>query len=140
MALQLDVEALPDLRDYLKPFTVPVIIDHMGRPPRGRSDPETPGLRRLIRLVEEGTCFVKLSAPYRLSRQSPPWRDVAPLARAFLEANPGACLWASDWPHPDTPGPICPEELLEALEDWCPEEQTRSRLLCRAPRSLLGLP
>lgn len=129
VAIQLAVEAMPDLRARIERFDVTVVIDHMGRPSPGSADPDSADLQPLIRLVAEGACLVKLSAPYRLSNQPPPWRDVAPLARALLAANPEACRWASDWPHTDTHQEVQAEDLVEALGEWCPDVEQRRMLM-----------
>lgn len=138
VALHVDVASIVDLRKYLEPFLLPVVIDHMGRPGPGRADPSAPAFDALVSLVREGACFVKLSAPYRLSNGPPPWPDVTPLARAFLEANPARCLWATDWPHSDTTTAVRPDDLLGAMESWCPRDECREAMLTQAPRELFG--
>src|SRR5688572_28700917 len=50
--LQIAVTETTDLRAFLEPFKVPIIIDHIGRPQPGRLDPSEPGLNRLVQLVE----------------------------------------------------------------------------------------
>ena len=164
VAFHIDVEQVGDLRGFVGQFTVPVVFDHMGRPTPDQVGGDTkrtdgpgiqtekalpspglphdarslrPGLRQLVELVREGACFVKLSAPYRLSRESPPWDDVARLARTFLEANPARCLWASDWPHVDTEGPVRTKDLLEALTAWSSNPQVLRIMMRDAPEALL---
>jgi predicted TIM-barrel fold metal-dependent hydrolase len=137
VAFQVDVETIPDVAWYFGRFTVPVVVDHMGRPQPGYTDPDRPGLRQLIELVRAGRCYVKLSAPYRLSVEPPPWRDVRPLARTLVAANPAACLWGTDWPHPQHAA-VSIVDLLAALSDWCPEANTKHEMLCEAPRRLYG--
>jgi 2-pyrone-4,6-dicarboxylate lactonase len=132
VAIQLAVEGTADMDALLDGFDVPVVIDHMGRPSPGRTDPSGRGVRRLVDLVRVGACLVKLSAPYRLSREPAPWADVTPLARALLAANPAACLWASDWPHTDTDAPVRTRNVLAALESWCPDAEERRSLQARA--------
>jgi predicted TIM-barrel fold metal-dependent hydrolase len=134
--LHVPADRMPDLRGFVARFGVPVVVDHMGRPEPGGLDPEAPGVRALVDLVREGACYVKLSAPYRLSAEAPPWRDVTPLARALLAANPRACLWATDWPHTDTEAEVREEDLLAALEAWCPDARTRNTMLSEAPARL----
>ena len=63
----LPVDRRPEWTDVIESFDIPVVIDHMGRPTPGAVDPSSPPLAQLIRLVEQERCFVKLSAPYRLS-------------------------------------------------------------------------
>jgi 2-pyrone-4,6-dicarboxylate lactonase len=140
LELHVDVEAWGELGAVLDRFGVPVVIDHMGRPDLAHPR-ERPGFRRLVDRVRSGACFVKLSAPYRLSGEPPPWPAVTPLAQALLEANPSRCLWASDWPHVDTESPVHAEDLSGALTDWCPDstllrvmmKETPEELFCTGP-------
>jgi len=122
--LHIATEEIPDLAGFVAQFGVPVVIDHMGRPTPGRTSlsPVSPALRQLIDLVRAGACRVKLSAPYRLSNQAPPWHDVTPLARALIAANPQGWLWGTDWPHVDTAPPVDTSDLFKALEAWCGTE------------------
>ncbi|MEX2035305.1 MAG: amidohydrolase family protein, partial [Xanthobacteraceae bacterium] len=73
----LDVEDHPDLDNMLGSFATEVVVDHMGRP-----DPDkgvnAPGFQALIRLLKSGQGFAKLSAPYRTSRNEPPYPDMTP--------------------------------------------------------------
>jgi len=134
--VHVDVEGIGDLRSWVTRLEVPVVIDHMGRARAGGTAP--PGFRRLVDLVAEGGCFVKLSAPYRLSDSPPPWRDVTPLARALVAANPAACLWATDWPHTDVAPTVDTDVLFQVLDDWCPEPEPRRIVTTRAPDTLYG--
>lgn len=136
--LHVAVEDIPDLAVVVSRFGVPVVIDHMGRPLPGRADPASPRLQAMIDLVRDAACFVKLSAPYRVSREAPPWRDAAPLARALVAANPGACLWGSDWPHVDTVSPVGTDDLFAALDDWCPDAKVRAVVTVDRARALFG--
>lgn len=136
VVLHIALPEIADVRALVDSFDVPVVIDHMGRPAPGRIDPSEPGLRTLVDLVREGSCFVKLSAPYRMSVESPPWRDVAPLARALVEANADACLWGSDWPHTDTHEAVKTADCLEVLNDWCPDADALRRIALAADTRL----
>lgn len=134
--LQVSIDDLSSVADLCGPFEIPVVIDHMGRPAPGQTDPTRPPLRALLDLVREGACFVKLSAPYRFSTAPPPWPDVAPLAQAFIEANPHACLWGTDWPHVDTASAVRTDDVLTALRAWCPDEERR-RIVTTTAASML---
>jgi 2-pyrone-4,6-dicarboxylate lactonase len=136
VALHLAIADTKDLHSSIERLHVPVVIDHMGRPAPGHADPSAPGMQELVELVRTGKCFVKLSAPYRLSDDAPPWHDLTPLARAFLSACPERCLWATDWPHTDTADSVRDDDLLEALWNWCPDVLTRETVLATAPRCL----
>lgn len=139
LEFHVDVGKVGDLRAFLAPFTVPVVFDHMGRPEQIRRSEKgdwAPRLGQLLELVREGRCFAKLSAPYRVSDGPPPWSDLAPLARAFLEVNPAACVWATDWPNVDTNDPVREEDLFTALDDWSLDLEARHALLSVTPGKL----
>lgn len=136
--LHLAIDETPDLRTIVDRIGVPVIIDHMGRPAPGWAGAASPAFLELLDLVREGRCFAKLSAPYRLSNQPPPWRDITPLAHALLEANPHGCLWATDWPHTDTRTVIRTAGLIEARDAWMPAASARRFVLTRTPDELYG--
>lgn len=136
--LHIAIEAIADLRAFLERFDIPVVIDHMGRPKSYGLDPAAAQPSQLVDLVRAGRCFAKLSAPYRLSAEPPPWRDVAPLARALLAANAAACLWATDWPHTDTEVRFDEDVLFEVLADWCPEADVREKMMVQAPGGLFA--
>jgi len=78
---------------------VPVSFDHFGGA-QAALGPHQPGFDTLLSLVHRGKAYVKLSAPYRASKQAPDYADVTPLAKALIAANPQRLNWGSDWPHP----------------------------------------
>jgi predicted TIM-barrel fold metal-dependent hydrolase len=134
--LHVDLAPVADLAAFVERQGVPVVFDHMGRPAPGRARPDDPIERRLLALAREGACWVKLSGAYRLTSAPAPWSDVAPLAHAFLAAAPAACVWATDWPHVDTPAPVHPAELTATLDAWCPDPGARRALLVDNPTRL----
>jgi predicted TIM-barrel fold metal-dependent hydrolase len=134
----LRVDQLAGWDALVQSFDIPVVIDHMGRPAPGQLDPRSPALAQLIGLIRDGRCFVKLSAPYRLSIERAPWSDVTPLARAFLEANASACLWGTDWPHVDTTPAVDTCDVIAALGDWRGERWTRRQVTSGAAERLFA--
>lgn len=56
-----------------------------------------PGFSDIIQLIRDGSLWIKLSAPYRVSEQAPGYEDLEPLVRALVDANPRRVLWGSDW-------------------------------------------
>ena len=136
LQLQLDVSTF-DRMDEVARLPVPVVIDHLGYMPVGRKVSE-PGFRRLLDWLATGGCWVKLSAPYRLSdRRHARYADVAPLARALVRANPERILWGSDWPHTDLRRDMPDDgELLDVLADWVDDPATLDAILARNPMAL----
>jgi D-galactarolactone isomerase len=138
--VQLDGRTLPEHEASLSRIEGDYVIDHVGKflvP----VPPEHEAFRCLMRLVERGNCYVKLSAPYEVSVAGPPgYEDVGRLARALVRAAPERMLWASNWPHPSAPADKRPDDadLLDLLLDWTPEEATRRMILVDNPARLYG--
>ena len=135
---QIAIDVMAEWTEVVRLFDIPVVIDHMGRPTPGRVDPHLPALGALVQLVTDGRCYVKLSAPYRVSGVSAPWRDVAALAQALLDANASACLWGSDWPHVDTHTPVNSDDVVAAFDAWCGERGHRRDVTRDAAHRLFG--
>ncbi|KAL4758067.1 uncharacterized protein BDW70DRAFT_170615 [Aspergillus foveolatus] len=71
-----------------------------------------PGFQEIIKLMRAGHLYVKISAPYRVSTQTPRYEDLRPRVRAFFNANPRQVVWGSDWPHTPQMKVRTPEEAL----------------------------
>jgi D-galactarolactone isomerase len=138
--LQCNGRLLPEREAMLKRLPITLVIDHVGR----FQDPVPPdheAFRCLLRLLEGGRTWVKLSAPYESSKSGPPaYDDVSVLAKALVEAAPERMLWASNWPHPGKDDRRMRDEalLLDLLLDWAPDEATRRRILVDNPAELYG--
>jgi predicted TIM-barrel fold metal-dependent hydrolase len=134
----LDVEDHPDLDAVLGSFATEVVIDHMGRPDPRRGV-GAPGFQALIRLLRSGRGWAKLSAPYRTSRQEPPYEDLAPFAHALVAAAPDRLLWGSDWPHVLLESTMPNDgDLVDQLAVWVPDPDIRRRILVDNPERLYG--
>lgn len=138
--LQLDGRRLPEHEAALKRLKGTLVIDHNGKflEPVAVDDP---AFKCLLRLLENGRTWVKLSAPYETSKKGPPlYPDVGALAKALVKAAPERCVWATNWPHPSVPREQCPDDadLLDLLFDWAPDEATRNRILADNPAKLYG--
>ena len=127
-----------------------VVFDHFAQAD-GALGVSQPGFAALLRLVQSGRAYVKVSAAYRISKQAPDYPDVAPLARALVAANPERLLWGSDWPHPDAarrperratdvrpPLPVDDGRVLNQLAVWVPDAAIRHRILVDNPARLYG--
>ena len=133
----LDVSALPDLPGFLSGLPVPVVFDHMGhvRPEKGIDEP---GFRAMLRMMEAGTAWAKLSGAYRVSSApEAPYDDVSLLAKAIFAANPGRVVFGTDWPHPHI-SVAMPNDgaLLDQLADWVPDPCARRKVLVENPARL----
>lgn len=134
----LDVEEFPDLDKVLADFPVEVVIDHMGRPDTRRAV-AAPGFQALIRLLQSGRGWSKLSAPYRTSRRPLPYADITPFAHALVAAAPDQLVWGTDWPHVMLDGPMPNDGVLaDLLATWVPDTAVRKRILVDNPQRLYG--
>jgi D-galactarolactone isomerase len=135
--IQLNGRDLPKHEAQLKRLPGQFVIDHIGK----FIDPVPPeheAFKRLLRLLDTGRCWVKLSAPYESSKAGPPgYDDVAPLAKALVKHAPERMLWASNWPHPYRTAPPN-AAMLDLLLDWAPDEATRRKILVDNPANLYG--
>ena len=124
---------------------VPVVFDHMGNL-QAETAAKEPGFGALVELVRAGNTYVKLSAPYNLSKR-PDYADVIPLAKALIAARADRMLWGTNWPHPGNVrglpfGEISPYQkvnnpnLVRALEQECPDAAMRKMILVDTPARL----
>ncbi|MTD59585.1 amidohydrolase family protein [Amycolatopsis pithecellobii] len=120
---------LPFLADLEDRF----VIDHMGY--MLESDGLTRAdFDRLLGVLRNGNCWIKLSGPYRIAKNKP-LASVEPLGRALVETRPDRLLWGSDWPHLPN-GQRDTGELLNLLADWAPDAGDRQKILVTAPEEL----
>jgi 2-pyrone-4,6-dicarboxylate lactonase len=143
---------LPPCLPMLGALDCPVVLDHFALAPVhavGTVDGWAPLLQAL---ADQPALWVKLSAPYQVSHQGPPYAEVTSLARALIGAAPERMLWGSDWPHPagahrrpdapiDTVEPFRTEDdaaLLALLHDWAPNPALHHQILADNPARLFG--
>ncbi|MBP0495685.1 amidohydrolase family protein [Pararoseomonas indoligenes] len=137
--LLVHVHESPDFPAIARRLPVPVCVGHIGYTPAAVAL-EHPGYREFLALLRDGVCWAKLTGPNRLSSaHRAPYADVAPLARAAVEAAPGRIVWGTDWPHVMLKG-VMPNDgaLLDLLAEWVPDEALRHRILVENPAALYG--
>ncbi|MFZ9440911.1 MAG: amidohydrolase family protein [Hylemonella sp.] len=124
------LEKLPNTR---------IVLDHFAALPASGGTAQS-GFGYLLRLLDSGRFYVKLSGPMRCTLSEPPYADMLPLAQALVRAAPERLLWGTDWPHVNMNGRTMPNdgELFDLLGQWAPEAQTRQRILVDNPRAVYG--
>lgn len=138
--LQLDGRTLPEREALLKRLPGTLVIDHNGKFLEP-VPPDHAAFKCLLRMLENGRTWVKLSAPYETSKTgAPAYADVGLLAKALARAAPDRALWATNWPHPNVPKEKRSDEaeLLDLLLEWAPEEAARRKILVENPAKLYG--
>jgi 2-pyrone-4,6-dicarboxylate lactonase len=79
--------------------------------------------------------WVKVSGSDRVTRQSPPYADAVPFARKLVAEFGDRCVWGTDWPHPNHPGPV-PDDgvLVDILTEIAPSGAARQAILVDNPQ------
>jgi len=141
-----DIDAI---KDDIIASPVPVLLfDHFGgaRPAPGVNQP---GFNTLLGLLRDGKAYVDLSAPERVSKQGPDFPDLAPIATAFIAANPRQIVWGTGWPHPERVPGLGPTDIaplaqvddghsLNVLGRFATTDEQRRLILSENPARLFG--
>ena len=139
---------LPVVAQMIGPIAdcpVPVVLDHFAGVTAADGTAQK-GFIGLLDLVRARKAYVKLSAPYRVSKK-PGYADVTPIAQSLIYAARDHMLWATDWPHTATiPGKkntevtpfykIDDNASLRQFNSWYPDETTRKMILVDNPAKL----
>ena len=123
-----------ELMPLFRSLTVPLSIAHFAYQPAS-AGVQAKGFQALLELARAGNTWIKISGANRVSRGDlPPYDDVAPMARALVEAGPGRILWGTDWPHPNK-YVVNPNDgdLVDAFGDWVTDEAKRREILVDTP-------
>jgi len=121
-------DQIPDLLPMINDLPVPVVFDHMAHLDRNAGE-DSENFALLLRLLERGNCWIKLSNCF--------FNPSGSRARRLIEANPERVVWGSDWPHVAiTDGAPDDGRLLDQLADWASNEDTLRKILCDNPTAL----
>lgn len=125
-----------------------LVFDHMGRV----AGLEDASMTALLRLLETGRSWVKLSAPYLDSKSPGPaargvaqavpqgvaYADRIAVAQRLVRAAPERMLWGSDWPHATEARKPDDAVLFDLLATWTADEGVRRKILVENPATLYG--
>jgi D-galactarolactone isomerase len=128
-------DAVPSLSN----LPVPLIFDHIGRTPPG-DGVDSAEFKALLKLVETGNVWVKISGDYYSSQSAPPrFEDAVERIKVLVNARPDRMLWGLNWPFPGYPGPGADSaDFLDNMLEWIPDETTRNMILADNPGKLYG--
>ena len=114
-----------------------LVLDHFGAfdPALGL---DQPAFTVLLRMLDTGRVWLKLSGPMRCAEGDFPYAILRPFARVLVRHAPERLVWGSDWPHVQMNGRDMPNDgdLLDLLADWVPDPAVRERILADNPRTL----
>jgi predicted TIM-barrel fold metal-dependent hydrolase len=129
----ISLEDTPDLADIVARSEVQVVIDHMGFLSTGQGI-DARGFQSLLHLAEQGKCWVKLSAPYRMAVRP---ETLDPFIAALVGSAADRLLWATDWPHSERFDTVPDDaDLVELAQRWFSTPELRRRVLIDNPDRL----
>ena len=136
----------PAVLDKLEASGVNIVIDHFGHP-----DPtqgvNCPGFAAVLRSVEKGRTWVKLSAGYRLTWQEHGSRHRDPqaeeLARRAAQqllrhAGPERLVWGSDCPFVGHESHMTYQDTINDFAEWVPDAAARRKISATALKLYFG--
>jgi len=138
MEFLMHVDEFPDLDRLLADFPVDTVYGHLGymKTDHGTGNP---GFHALLRMMQAGRAWVKLTGPYRISAEPLPHADTNNYAHALLAAAPAQVVWGSDWPHVMVKSAMPNDgDLCDLLTAWIPDAALRKQVLVDNPARLYG--
>jgi len=136
--IQCEGDQLAEVAPVLEEAEVKIMVDHFGRPDIARGVSQ-PGFQALLGFGRSGNAVVKLSGPFRSSREPYPHRDVDPFIEAALAAfTLENCVWGSDWPFVRLDARVDYGPTLACLMRWLPNAADRRKVLWETPARLFG--
>jgi D-galactarolactone isomerase len=138
LQLQFEGALLPSMADVISRYRSRVVIDHIGK--LGPLESEAvAGVVALKRLLDAGSVWLKLCAPYHSSYDhTEDYRDVGRNAKELAAHAPERMLWGSNWPHSGYSPPPDEAHLLALLGDWIPDSRCRALALSGNAAELYG--
>ncbi len=131
-------DEFPDLDKTFADFPAPIVLGHLGYM-KTSLGLDNPGFQALLRLMQAGRAWVKLTGPYRISGGPMPHADTVPYANALIKANADRVIWGSDWPHVMHKGAMPNDaDITDLLLQWVPDAAQRELVLVSNPARLYG--
>ena len=144
--IYLSLNMVPVLEKIVPTLGVRICIDHYAGPDLSSVsvdddssfDPYLlPGFSSLVSLLRGGQTYLKLSAPYRLTKDER-LRDIQALTLELLRAAPDRLIYATDWPHTRFDHvDITP--FTEACLRWCGNPELIDKIFRRNAEAMLGV-
>jgi predicted TIM-barrel fold metal-dependent hydrolase len=103
---------------------VRLVIDHFGRPDHKKGI-NCEGFKAVLRSVEKGNTWVKLSAGYR---QASPVAAKELAGELLKSAGPERLLWGSDWPFAAFEDKVTYADTIRDFHEWIPNPAARRKI------------
>jgi predicted TIM-barrel fold metal-dependent hydrolase len=115
-----------------------IVFDHIGHP-NVNLGTSGAGFSSLLRLMETGKIWVKLSGFYRMSNMNIPYPDVTPFIKELIQSFPERLVWGSDWPHTEQTVEMPNDgDLCNLLFGWVSSNKILKDILVKGPEKLYG--
>lgn len=149
LQLYVSMETMSDLTMILPSLGVKICFDHFGSPDlslstavvesgrdkEGNLDPySVEGFSSLISLLRQGYTYVKISAPYRLSKD-PEMRDIQAIAKELMRVASNRLVFATDWPHTRFEG-LDIQPFMKSCLSLCADAEMEEMLFRRNAENL----
>lgn len=137
MQLHMSSKQLLDRIEIIKQIPGKIVIDHVGRmqPALGVNDP---AFKEMLKLVDRGNTWVKLSGSYLNTTEGYPWNDATKTALAMAEYAPERVVWGSDFPHVTEKVAWDESVFVETIPLWLKSNKARQLALVTNPEELYG--
>jgi len=117
--LHIEGDRAPPLIDILEASGVKLVIDHMGRP-NAQTGVNSAGFKSILRSVEKGRTWVKLSAGYRMGPAALEYgRELV------RQVGPERLVWASDCPFVGHEAKVRYQETIDWFVACVPDDAVR---------------
>jgi predicted TIM-barrel fold metal-dependent hydrolase len=121
---------LPKILPTLEASGVKIVVDHLGRPD-AKAGINSEGFKALLRSIERGRTWVKLSGGYRLGPQA---REYA--GELLRVVGPDRLVWASDCPFVGHEGQFPYRATIDWLIEAIPGAAARAKIFGATARKL----
>lgn len=142
VVIYFEADILQELRPFMDAISVPIIIDHMGRPDVSQG-PDGPDLRAFRALLDsrpdihfKPTCPDRLDA-IKEGGAGDPWDAFAQAVAPLVADYSDRCIWGTDWPHPNMQDEV-PDDghLVDMIPRIAPTQELQRKLLVDNPDAL----
>ena len=137
VVIYFEAELLDELRPFIEAITVPIVIDHMGRPDVSQG-PDGVDMKKFRSLLDSrDDIWFKATCPDRLEAAGAPWNSFADAVAPLVADYPDRCLWGTDWPHPNMQDAI-PDDgrLVDMIPRIATTPEMQTKILVDNPMRL----
>jgi len=132
---------IDEFADKLLALPNMIVLDHFASV-KAEQGTAQPAFKTLLRMLDSGRVWIKLSGPMRCAPGDWPYPAVTPMARALVAHRPDRLVFGTDWPHVNMDGRNVPNDgdLVDLIPQWIEDAAKQKQILVDNPRKLYGFP